>query len=263
MQENKQVIVARDDNVMLLTLNRPEALNALSPGVLKGLLEGIAQADDDPDVRALVITGAGKAFCAGGDVKGFVRKAEAGERPVWFPASREETYSKALRAFGKPALAAINGAATGAGLQMALGCDIRIASERARLGALWVKRGLDAAGYAAYLLPREIGLSNAFYMLYTGDLIEAEEAYRMGLVTKVVPHDKVVSATMELAQRIAKNPPLALSMNRRLVYRALDTPYETVAEWQHAHRQIAFHTEDHLEGSRAFVEKRAPVYKGR
>jgi enoyl-CoA hydratase/carnithine racemase len=164
----------------------------------------------------------------------------------------------------KPVIAAINGAAVGSGLQLALTCDIRIASDKARFCAGWIRVALDAASGGAYYLPRSIGLSNAFYMMYTADMIDAATALEWHLITKVVPLDELIPFTMELAKRIAKKAPIPQAMNRRLIYRALDTSLEVVSEWQFADRMICYHTEDHLEAAKAFLEKREPApYKGR
>lgn len=259
----QDVLVQTEDRVSLITLNTPEKRNSLSPGIMGGLVTALRNADADDEVRCVVITGADPAFCSGGDVRGFVNKYETGVRPPWVAMGKEIHYGAPLRAMSKPVIAAVNGPATGAGFQMALMCDIRIASERARFSGRWIKVALDAAGGGCYFLPRSIGLSNTFWMIYTGEFIDAQKALEWHLVTEVVPHEQIVSHTMELAKQIAKHPPIPLSMNRRVTYRALDTPYETIAEWQHAQRLICYHTEDHHEAAQSFLEKREPNYKGK
>lgn len=259
----QEVLVKNEDMVSLITLNHPETHNSLRPGVMNGLIQALNEAQADDNIRCVVITGAGRAFCAGGDVRLFVEKYESGESPIWANAGHEPHYSSNQRTMSKPLIAAVNGFAVGSGLQMALGCDIRIASEKARFGAAWIMRALDAASGGVYFLPRTIGLSNAFYMLYTGEIIDAAQALEWGLVTRVLPHDELLPYTMELAKRIAQHPPIPMQMNRRAVYRGLDSSYENVAEWQHANRLTCYRTEDHYESCKAFLGKRAPVYKGK
>ncbi len=257
------VLLDINEGVALITLNEPDRRNALSPAVLGGINQALREAEADDAARCVVITGAGKAFCGGGDIAGFKDRVESGALPPWLPMSKEPGYGSTIRAMSKPVIAAINGAAVGAGFQMSLMCDIRIASEKARFGCLWIERALDAAGGAAFLLPRSIGLSDAFLMFYTGDMIDARTALEWRIVSKVLPPDELIPYTMELAKRIAKKPTIPIAMNRRLIYRALDTSFEAIAEWQHAQRMICYNTEDHNESSKAFLEKREPKYKGR
>lgn len=259
----QDVLVQNEEGVSLITLNFPERRNSLVPGVMGGLIQALRNAEDDEAIHCVVITGAGKDFCSGGDVVSFRGKAETGARPPWTPAGKAPHYGPVIRSMSKPVIAAVNGAAVGSGLQMALMCDIRIASERARFCAAWIRVAVDAAAGGVYFLPRSIGLSNAFYMLYTGEMIDAATALEWHLVTKVVPLDELIPYTMELAKRIAKQAAIPQAMNRRIIYHGLDSSYEAVAEWHHAHRMICYHTEDHLESSKAFLEKREPVYKGR
>ncbi len=259
----QSVIVQNEDGVSLITLNEPDRRNALSPGIMGGVIQALREAEYDDSIHCIVLTGAGSAFCAGGDVMGFKNKAETHARPPWQPAAKDPHYSQPLRNGSKPVIAAVNGSSVGAGFQLALMCDVRIASDKARFGALWIMRALDAAGGGCYFLPRSIGLSNAFWMIYTGEMIDANQALDWHLVTKVVPHDQLIPYTMEMARKIARHPIIPLQMNRRMIYRALDTPYETIAEWQFAQRLTMYATEDHLESARAFLEKRPPVYKGR
>lgn len=253
----------KDYPISLITLNNPERMNSLSPGLMQGLVDCLQDAEKDERVRCVVITGAGRAFCSGGDVKGFVVKAEGQTRPPWEPPGKELHYARYLRGLNKPVIAAINGPAVGSGFQMSLACDIRIASEKARFGAAWINVGLDAPGAVAFYLPRAIGTTNAFYLLYTGRIIDAQTALKWNLVTEVVPHEELLPHALELAKHIASKAPIPLAMNRRTTYRAMDSSFEVMNDWGHAHRSICYRTEDHLEGSKAFKEKRTASFKGK
>ena len=168
-----------------------------------------------------------------------------------------------LHQFEKPIIAAINGVAVGGGLDLALACDIRIASDQARFAEVFIRRGLIPAMGGIFFLPRLVGLDRACQMVWTGDMISAEEAERIGLVTSVVPHEELQSATLELAEKLAKGPPLAIQKAKHAIYQGLGTDLATSLEVARAAVGELSSTEDHAEGARAFVEKREPVFRGR
>ena len=216
----------------------------------------IEDAAGDNSARVLVITATGSAFCAGADVKAMASDGrELGGGHVNLPLL--------LHQFDKPVIAAINGVAVGGGLDLALACDIRIASDQSRFAEVFIRRGLIPAMGGIFFLPRLVGLDRACQMIWTGDMISAEEAERIGLVTSVVPHDELHSATLELAEKLAKGPPLAIQKAKRAIYQGLGTDLATSLEVTSAAVAELSRTEDHAEGARAFVEKREPVFTGR
>src|SRR5687768_1226648 len=196
------------DHVATLTLNRPERLNALGGTLREDLTGGLTRAIDDPQVRAIVITGAGKGFCAGGDVKAMQEANAAGRaRPLAdrVAPSRDRTVLL-MRESPKPLIAAVNGAAAGAGMNLALACDIRLASSAARFSQAFVRRGLHPDWGGTYFLPRIVGMAKACEMIFTGQIIEAEEALRLGVVSAVHPPERLLAATRALATQIALGP---------------------------------------------------------
>ena len=260
----QDMIYTKKEGIATIILNRPDKMNALSRGLFEGIYNAVEDATKDNEVRVLVITGTGQAFCSGADVKALAENAsrpatEEKERPRGM---RHVPFAIQLQQCDKPVIAAINGAAVGIGLDLALACDIRIASDKARLTVGYIRRGMLPAGGATYFLPRLVGMDKACQFIWTGDMIDAKEAERIGLVTMVVPHDELESATRELAEKIAKGPPQAIQSAKRAIYEGLKTDLETNLEYTMAVRQELLKTGDHKEGTTAFVEKREPVFKG-
>lgn len=263
----QEIIYNKENHVATITLNRPDAMNALTMHTYAELESALKETNTDKEVRVLIITGAGRGFCSGDDVKQVMldpqRIQERDEewrtriKPTGTPAAA------ALLSFGKPLIAAVNGPAVGWGMDMALMCDIRIASERARFGELFVRRGLIPDIGGIYCLPLLVGLSKAYELLYTGDVIDAQEALRIGLVSKVVPHEQLETVSKELAIKIAKNPPLAVQMVKEAVRKGLNYDLARLGEYHGYALSILFKTEDHKEGATAFLEKREPIFKGR
>jgi len=247
--------------VVVLTLNRPEARNALSPWLYAELEQAVRSLD--PEVRCLVITGQDPAFCSGDDVKE-IMAGPAG--PPIGALTREPRLTPAADALlhtDVPVIAAVNGAAVGWGMELALLADLRVASERARFGELFVLRGLvcDVAGLAR--LAQLVGREKAAELLLTGEVIGAEEALRIGLVSRLVPHDQLMGAALALAERIAANPPLAVRRLKAGLREALDPDWPALGRWVAGSLAELFASEDHREGVRAFLEKRAPRFRGR
>ncbi len=254
-----------DDRVATITLNRPERLNALGADMREQLLAALERSESDPQARVVTLTGAGRAFCSGGDLKEMNERRTSGaqiRRDGEVVPLRDRILLK-LQTLAKPVIAAVNGVAAGAGMNLALGCDLRIASDKAAFGEVFVKRGLHPDSGGTYLLPRMVGTAKALELLLFGDMVSAEEAYRMGLVNRLVPHSEFAEAAHEWAARLAEGPPVALRLAKRGVYRNLQADLASALEYESFAQQIVWRSEDAGEGIRAFVEKRPPLFQGR
>nr|WP_307846656.1 crotonase/enoyl-CoA hydratase family protein [Rhodococcus sp. CX] len=257
------VLVERVDNVMVITINRPDARNAVNSSVSAGVGGALDEAAADPEVRAIVLTGAGeKSFCAGADLKALSR----GES-VYAPGHRDWGFAGfAARYTAKPTIAAVNGTALGGGTELALAADLVVASENATFGLPEVKRGLLAGAGGAFRLPLQIPRRLAMEMIFTGDPVTAARALEIGLINQVVPAGKVVDAAMDLARRIAVNAPLSVQASKRIAYGVVDgVPVDETAKWSLSDiewERLAA-SEDAKEGPRAFAEKREPIWKAR
>jgi 2-(1,2-epoxy-1,2-dihydrophenyl)acetyl-CoA isomerase len=253
-----------ENGIATLTFNRPERLNALSTPIMQGLLDGLPRLAGDPAVKVVILTGAGRAFCAGGDVKSM---AEGGEQRSAAEAaahlrSRMEV-SRILHELPKPTIAMINGPAAGAGLALALACDLRIAGTSARLVTAFVKVGFSGDFGGSYFLTRLIGTARARELYFTGRPVAADEALTLGLVNRVVPDEELASVTIELARSLADGPSIALSLMKRNLNCAESGDLAELLDMEAAHQVQTGRTEDHREAAKAFVEKRAPIFTGR
>ena len=253
-----------EDGVATLTFNRPERMNALSTPIMEGLLHGLPRLAGDPAIRVIVLTGAGRAFCAGGDVKSM---AEGGVQRSVAEAtahlrSRMEV-SRLLHELPKPTIAMINGPAAGAGLAFALACDLRIAGATARLVTAFVKVGFSGDFGGSFFLTRLVGTAKARELYFTGRPVEADEALSLGLVNRVVPDEQLHDVTMELARSLAHGPAVALSLMKRNMNCAESSGLAELLDMEAAHQVQTGRTEDHREAAKAFVEKRVPVFVGR
>lgn len=261
----QDLLYEKSDGIATITLNRPQALNALSGPMMDSLIEALNASDRDDEVNVIVITGAGRAFCAGGDVKAMGDRGE----PTLEDIIKSFRYGihripLTVKKIDKPLIAMVNGAAVGAGLDFTLMCDIRIASEKAKFGEVFVKVGLAPGDGGTYFLPRIVGIAKALELTWTGDIIDAHEAQRIGMVTKVVPHDNLKEETMAFAQRIASGPSMAIRMAKRSIYEGLvSNDLEATLEKLAHIQDVLMRSEDHKEGIKAFVEKRPPEFKGR
>jgi E-phenylitaconyl-CoA hydratase len=251
-----------DERVATIVLNRPEAMNALDPEMRQELVKIWERVRHDDDIWVVVVTGAGeKAFCAGADLKKTMPCDESFARQLFsnpVPAS-----TAAHMQTDKPIIAAVNGYAMGGGMEIALACDIRIASEHAQFALSEAKVGSIPGSAGTQRLPRAIGMSDAMLMLLTGDRIDAQEALRNGLVSRVVPHEALMPAAYEIARKIASNAPLSVRAIKRLVKRGMDLPLPHAIEAERYVFGLLYQSEDRIEGRRAFAEKRKPQYKGR
>jgi len=248
--------------VATITLNRPERLNALTFEVYRELTETFATLGNEPEVRAVVITGAGRAFCSGGDVHDIIGELFKCDMEGLLAFTRMTCELVAnIRALHKPVIASLNGTTAGAGACIALASDIRIAAEEAKIAFLFVKVGLSGADMgAAYLLPRVVGLAKATELLYTGDFISAQEAERIGLYNRVVPGSQLEATTQELAERLARGPAFALGKTKELLDREAHMSLEAALECEAQAQAICMQHPDYREAYEAFVAKRTPKF---
>lgn len=256
----QDLILEKEDGIATLTLNRPDKLNAISMTMREELPKAVDEVRGDDEVRVLIITGAGRGFCSGADVASLTgEKAGQSRRSLLAPLG---IWGVSLVELEKPIIAAVNGVAAGAGLSFALLCDIRIAAQSARFTAVWVRRGLIADVGATYFLPRILGVEKALELMYTGDIIDAREAERIGLVSRVVPDDDLMKVTKELATKIVKGPPIAIELMKRAVYRDIVSGLGAKLDFETYAQNICRQSEDHKEGVAAFIEKREAHFKG-
>lgn len=248
----------RQGHVGVLRLRRPEVRNALRRQTYLELEDAVRRCD----ARCLVITGVDPAFCSGDDVREIMGGGEpAPDSPV--PSVRLTPAADALLHCDIPVIAAVNGAAVGWGMELALMADLRVASERAKFGELFIRRGLCTDVPGLSLLAQSVGRQRAMELLLTGRIVDADEALALGLVLAVTPHESLLTEAMTLASTIADNPPLAAAAIKRGVRRALDPDWQELGSWVSATLRDLFTTEDHREGVKAFLEKREPHYVGR
>jgi len=279
--EYKHVEVTLEDHILTLCLNSPDTLNALSLEMMDEIVGVLDTAHHDPEVRVLIITGAGRAFCAGGNVKAMGEisddnaRAHPLERPLWNVPSmsvadrlklRRQTGREVMVSISKldkPTIAAVNGLAAGAGCDLSLVCDVRFIAESARFSEIYVRRGLVPADGGMYWMPKIVGLGRALEILYSGDWVDSKEAYRIGLANRVLPDAELMDATRQFALRLADGPPLALHAIKSGV-RQLNVPdFEESLGLSYEMCEYLLQTEDHKESVAAFTEKRPPVFSGR
>jgi enoyl-CoA hydratase/carnithine racemase len=253
------------DHVATITLNRPELRNALNFLAYDELEIGLRTASADPNVRCVVVTGADPSFCSGDDVREIMAGPNAVSREERPPVVRHQPTPAAMAALDceVPLIAAVNGAAIGWGMELAIYADIRIASEKAKFSEMFVKRGLCPDVGAFYKLPSLVGPAKAAELMFTGDVIDAAEALRIGLVTEVVAHDQLLAKAHELAGKIAANPPLAVRSIKEGLRRTTYGDPREIGAWAIETIYKLMKTADHKEGVASFLEKRAPVFTGR
>jgi enoyl-CoA hydratase/carnithine racemase len=260
------VLVADDGHVRTVTINRPERRNALSDEVLEGLTSSLEKAEEDAGVRVVILTGAGSAFCAGGDISGHKRRADEGRSITGirnYYVTRGARAAERILAFQKPIVAAVNGAAAGAGVQLSLFCDLRVASEKAFLLTPFADRGMSPDWFSTQLLPQYIGLGRALDLLLTGRRLGAQEALQWGLFTRVSPAGTFMDDARELAQSLAAKPPVSLSVTKRMLRSWSNANQTASAEFEALALAFCQMTDDHAEAVRAFTEKRPGEYLGR
>ncbi|MDA0346797.1 MAG: enoyl-CoA hydratase [Verrucomicrobia bacterium] len=277
--EYETVLYEEKDKVAIVTLNRPDRMNAITRQLQADLFDALHRAEENEDVRVIILTGAGRGFCAGADMKLLGNTSTSD----WSNVSNEEWVKENCKmhprddtredfrktnsyfpAISKPIIGALNGATVGLGFVLPLYCDIRFASDQARFGTAFAQRGLIAEHGVSWMLPRLIGISNAFDLLYSARLINADEALRMGLVSRVIPHDSLMDEVLKYANHLANNvSPRSLRLIKKEVYNAL---FQTLAEATDAANldmADSFRCDDFKEGVAHFVEKRAPNFTGK
>ena len=254
------------DGVAVLTLNRPDRLNAMSRPMLDALLEALPRLAEDAAVGVVVLTGAGRGFCAGGDVKAMAEGNELGGQTMEEKAqalrARMET-SRWLHEMPKPTIAMLRGPAAGAGLSLAMACDMRVASDTARLGTAFARVGYSGDFGGSYYLTQLVGTAKARELYFTADLLDAQQALGLGLVNRVVPDARLEEETMALASRLARGPRVAFRYMKRNMNAAESASLKEMLDLEAWHHTRTGMTEDHREAARAFVEKREPQFKGR
>ncbi len=262
--ETKCFILEKKDHVAVLKLNRPEKMNAINDEMRESLPHILQEIQADDNIRAVILTGEGRGFCSGEDVA--VQSDHADGRIV--ETSRQSLFQLAgsivlpFEKLNKPIIAAVNGIAVGSGLAIALVCDIRIASANARFSSIWVKRGLVADGGASLLLPLSVGMEKALELCFTGELINAQEAERIRLVSKVVPPEELMHQANELAQKIASMPPIAMELVKKIMWEKIRNQLREQLLLESYAKSICRTTQDHKEAVNAFMEKRDPIFKG-
>jgi enoyl-CoA hydratase/carnithine racemase len=260
-----ELLVEKDGPVATLTLNRPERMNAISGPMLAALSEALVDCDRDPAVRVVVLTGKGRAFCAGLDLVDATSGTGIGSQGGGIAANLDlrDAPPTVLHAVDKPTLCALNGGAAGYGMDLALGCDIRIAAESAKLAAAFTRRGVLPESGGTWLLPRMVGWAKASEIIFTGRTLDAAQCLELGLVNRVVPDDLLAKETRALALEIAENAPLAVQAAKRMMRMGLSEPFA-----EHVHHVFLqllplFRTQDFREGMQSFLEKRKPKFEGR
>jgi len=262
MAKFENIIYEKRGSSGIITLSRPDKMNALSLGLALELGEVVDEADQDEEVRVVILTGGKKLFCAGADIEELSTLTVPSAATV-FLRGLGKAFDKIGRELSKPIIAAVAGAALGGGLELCLACDIRIAAENATFGFPEVTVGVIPAAGGTQRLPRIVGIAKATEMILSGKAINAEEAYRIGLVNKVVPLDKLMDEAEEMANMLAKRAPLSLKAAKSSIKMAADVNLDSGLNFELLSASALFASEDTKEGIRAFVEKRKPVFKGK
>jgi len=264
----------KSEHIATLTLNRPEKLNAINPIMTQEIIRVLNEVDTDDEVRVLIITGAGKAFCAGADVGTLPGDAKNTTAvPVETSRTPEDIRRGLVSSSGvilpklqrlqKPTIAMVNGLAVGAGCDLAMGCDLRTGSENTRFMNAFIRIGLFPGWGGTWLYPRIMGVGKALEFLFTGDYLEAQEAEKTGVLNKLAKADELIATTMTLAQKIANGPPIAMRLTKMQVYKGLEVDLDTALQMAAACETITLTSEDHKEGVKALREKRRPQFKGK
>ncbi len=263
MSHAPHVLVSQRDGICTVTLNRPDKLNAFAGRMRQEVAEAVERVAADDEARVVVLTGAGRAFCAGADI-GYMQ--ELLEREDWDSAAALVEAGRAvvstIRRVPKPVIASVNGPAAGGGANLALACDLRIASERASIGQTFNRIGLHPDWGGTFFLPRLVGPSKALELVFLADMIDAAEAHRVGLFNRVVPHEQLAEETLALARTLAAKPPIALALAKRAIYESPQRSLNEMLELELAHQLQCFRSEDAKEGLQAFLEKRSARFRG-
>lgn len=263
MAVQHNIILSKADGVATITFNNPERLNAWSMRTLADFESAFDDLERDAAVRSVIITGTGQTFSSGSDIPEVIEQTELGPALCKQVIRRHDRMMRRLMEFEKPTIAAVNGLAAGSGMNIALGCDLIIASEQARFCQTLTQHALLPDLGGMWLLPRAVGLARAKELVFSGEMIDAREAARIGLVNLVVSHEEVIVAAEMLAQEVAGNPPMALAMSKVILRLGEHMDMKRYVEYESLAQAMCMRTEDHREGVHAFMEKRTPVFKGR
>ncbi|MBI2908403.1 MAG: enoyl-CoA hydratase/isomerase family protein [Chloroflexi bacterium] len=261
--EFHDILYAKSGGIATITLNHPDKLNALTNPMAEECVTAIEDAKRDDEVKVVVLTGAGRGFCAGFEIGEVKAEEFSVVRDRRYLAETLHRVPRALAGLEKPYIGAINGVAVGAGMDLASMCDIRIASDKARFGMTYVRMGLIPGDGGCYYLPRIVGIARACELIWTGRIFDAREALAMGYVNEVVPAEALMPTVMDFASRLVKGPSVAIQLSKHLIDRCLELDLESALDATEYAQLIARSTEDAREGPRAWVEKREPVFKGR
>lgn len=263
--EERPLLLDHTQGILTLTLNRPDKLNALTLPMVTGLTEALGNAETDPQVRVVVITGAGRGFCSGQDLA-IARAEGAGTTDADYGERLEQTLNPLImqmRQLPKPIVAAVNGAAAGAGMSIALACDWRIAAESASFVQAFINIGLIPDGGSTWFLPRLVGFGRAFELMVSGRKVNAQEAYQIGMVNQLVPDDQLGKTVKDIAGLLAVAPTRTIGYMKQAIEFAMSNPLEESLTKEADLQSLAGHSQDHVEGLMAFLEKRIPQFKGR
>jgi 2-(1,2-epoxy-1,2-dihydrophenyl)acetyl-CoA isomerase len=262
--EYKSILYKKEDGKATITLNRPRALNALNREIIEELLHALKEAAQDPEVKVLILTGAGRAFCFGADIAEFSRQIEAGTSDTGLLLLQKvQEIIRLMAGIPKPVIAGINGFAAGLGLDLAMACDLRIAAERAKFAEAFISMGLIPDGGGTFFLPRLVGLARAAEMIFTGDPLGAAEAERIGLVNRVIRTEELPKEIEILAERLARSPSLALGLAKQALRKNLQGTLASSLQVEAQSQEACLASEDHREAVQAFLERRAPVFRGK
>lgn len=256
------IILKKEDDIATIILNRPEKLNAVIPQMVEELMEATESVGRDDAIKVITLTGAGRAFCAGGDASAHLAFQREDSTQLMEHFTQLGKVILNLRDAAKPTLAVVNGPAIGAGFSLALGCDMILASEGAKFSVAFIRVALHPEGGITYILPRLVGITKACELIFTGKTIDAKEAERIGLVNQVVPQEQLEDKARELANSLAKAPPLAIGLSKISLYQGLDISLTSAIEIEARAQTICMTTKDVKEAATAFLEKRPPTFVG-
>src|SRR5262245_4193336 len=261
----EHILLTRDEGVVTLAFNHPETRNAMTPAMGDEVIRAVSEISADREARVVVLTGSGKAFSSGGDLSMLARDAGVSDSGTSMGGAPRDFYTRYLtiRQLPMPTIAAINGHAIGAGLCIALACDLRIAVSDAKMGMTFTRLGIHPGMGGTWSLPRLIGTARAAELFFTGRVIEAAEAERMGIVNRVVPREEFDTAVKSLAGEVASAAPIVNRMLKKSIYRGVEHSLEQMLDYESLNQSITFGTEDAREGIKAIMEKRAPKFSGR